>query len=55
MCVCVCVGVGVKRCEEKTEEGSCVPHMHLQYKVAYDIVSAFIIKVCVPFLRGDRR
>lgn len=44
MCVCE------NRCEEKTEEGSCVPHMHLQYKVAYNSVSAFIIKVCVPFL-----
>lgn len=44
MCVCE------NRCEEKTEEGRCVPHMHLQCKVAYNSVSAFIIKVCVPFL-----
>lgn len=58
LCVCVCVTADVSvcacvfenRCEEKTEEGRCVPQMHLQYKVAYNSVSAFIIKVCVPFL-----
>lgn len=58
VCVCVCVTADVSvcacvfenRCEEKTEEGRCVPHMHLQCKVAYNSVSAFIIKVCVPFL-----